>query len=229
MKRLPSVLLVLAALAGCSGDDDGDATPSTSTTIPSSSTTSRSTTTSTTSPTTSSTAPTTTGTAGTASSSSAPTTASTSVPTPSGDFRVIIEDLGRRRQSLYAQPDVARIGEVCADDSQCFEQLDVQLGDLATKGWKVVDADPFVVLDARVEKFDGDTIDTSLLVTVVAVVERPENGGRIVDAGGAAVANVEAETEVGFNSEGRYILARVGSAEDPWRLASQELIREVPA
>jgi hypothetical protein len=228
MKRLPSVLLVLAALAGCSGDD-GDATPSTSTTIPSTSTTSRSTTTSTTSPTTSSTAPTTTGTAGTAASSSAPTTASTSVPTPSGDFRLIIEDLGRRRQSLYAQPDVARIGEVCADASQCFEQLDVQLGDLATKGWKVVEADPFTVLDARVEKFDGDTIDTSLLVTVVAVVGRPENGGRIVDAGGAAVANVEAETEVGFNSEGRYILARVGPAEDPWRLASQELIREVPA
>ncbi len=30
MKRLPSVLLVLAALTGCSGDD-GDATPSTRT------------------------------------------------------------------------------------------------------------------------------------------------------------------------------------------------------
>lgn len=227
MKRLASVLLILAALAGCSGDD-GDATPSTSTTIPSTSTTSSATTTSTTRSTTSTIAPTTTDT-GTVSSSSAPTTASTSVPTPSGDFRLIIEDLGRRRQSLYAQPDVARIGEVCADDSQCFEQLDVQLGDLATKGWKVVDADPFTVLDARVEKFDGDTIDTSLLVTVVAVVERPENGGRIVDAGGAAVASVDAETEVGFNSEGRYILARVGPAEDPWRLASQELIREVPA
>ncbi|MGE0306227.1 MAG: hypothetical protein AB7Q27_10745 [Acidimicrobiia bacterium] len=228
MKRLPSVLVILAALAGCRGDD-GDATPSTSTTIPSTSMTSSSTTTSTTSPTTSTIAPTTTSTVGTVSSSSAPTTASTSVPTPTGDFRLIIEDLGRRRQSLYAQPDVARIGEVCADDSQCFEQLDVQVGDLATKGWKVVEADPFTVLDARVEKFDGETIDTSLLVTVVAVVERPENGGRIVDAGGAAVANVEAETEVGFNSEGRYILARVGPAEDPWRLASQELIREVPA
>ena len=148
---------------------------------------------------------------------------------PSGDFRVIVEDLGRRRQSLYAQPDVARIVEVCADDSQCFEQLNVQLGDLATKGWKVVEADPFTVLDARVEKFDGDTIETSLLVTIVAVVERPENGGRIVDAGGSTVANVEAETAVGFNSEGRYILARVGPVDDPWRLVSQELIREVPA
>jgi hypothetical protein len=148
---------------------------------------------------------------------------------PSGDFRVIVEDLGRRRQSLYAQPDVARIDEVCADDSQCFEQLNVQLGDLATKGWKVVEADPFTVLDARVEKFDGDTIETSLLVTIVAVVERPENGGRIVDAGGNTVANVEAETAVGFNSEGRYILARVGPVDDPWRLVSQELIREVPA
>jgi hypothetical protein len=80
-----------------------------------------------------------------------------------------------------------------------------------------------------VEKFDGETIETSLLVTVVAVVERPENGGRIVDAGGTTVANVEAETEVGFNSEGRYILARVGPSDDPWRLASQELVREVPA
>lgn len=224
MKRLPGLLLVLAVLAGCSGDDDGDATPSTSSAIPSTSTT----TSSTSSTTTSTIAPTTTNTSSTV-TSSAPTTASTSIPAPSGDFRAIVEDLGRRRQSLYAEPDVARIGEVCADDSQCFEQLSVQLGDLATKGWKVIEADPFTVLDARVEKFDGDTLETSLLVTVVAVVERPENGGRIVDAGGATVANVEAETEVGFNSEGRYILARVGPAEDPWRLASQELIREVPA
>jgi hypothetical protein len=224
MKQLTGLLLVLAVLAGCSGDDDGDATPSTSSAILSTSTTS-----STSSTTTSTIAPTTTNTSSTVTSSSAPTTASTSVPAPSDDFRAIVEDLGRRRQSLYAQPDVARIGEVCADDSQCFEQLNVQLGDLATKGWKVVEADPFTVLDARVEKFDGDTLETSLLVTVVAVVERPENGGRIVDAGGATIANVEAETEVGFNSEGRYILARVGPGDDPWRLASQELIREVPA
>ena len=228
MKRLTSLLLVLAVFAGCSGDDgDGDAL---STTSSSTSPDSTSTTTSSTSITTTSTrAPTTTSSSPPVTSSSGPTSASTSVPLPSGDFRVIVEDLGRRRQSLYAQPDVARIGEVCADDSQCFEQLNVQLGDLATKGWKVVEADPFTVLDARVEKFDGDTIETSLLVTIVAVVERPANGGRIVDAGGNTVANVEAETAVGFNSEGRYILARVGPAEDPWRLASQELIREVPA
>lgn len=225
MKQLTGLLLVFVVLAGCSSDDSGDATPSTSSAIPSASTA----TTSTSSTTTSTIAPTTTNTSSTVTSSSARTTASTSVPAPSGDFRAIVEDLGRRRQSLYAEPDVARIGEVCADDSQCFEQLNVQLGDLATKGWKVVEADPFIVLDARVEKFDGDTLETSLLVTVVAVVERPENGGRIVDAGGATVANVEAETEVGFNSEGRYILARVGPGDDPWRLASQELIREVPA
>jgi hypothetical protein len=225
MKQLTGLLLVLAALAGCSGDDDGNATPSTSSAIPSTSTT----TSSISSTTTSSIAPTTTNTSSPVTSSSAPTTASTSVPAPSGDFRAIIEDLGRRRQSLYAQPDLARIGDVCADDSQCFEQLNVQLGDLATKEWKVVEADPFTVLDARVEKFDGDTLETSLLVTVVALVVRPENGGRIVDAGGTTIANVEAETEVGFNSEGRYILARVGPDGDPWRLASQELIREVPA
>ncbi len=225
MKQLTGLLLVLAVLAGCSGNDDGNATPSTSSAIPSTSTT----TSSTSSTTTSTIAPTTTNTSSTVTSSSAPTTASTSVPASSGDFRAIIEDLGRRRQSLYAQPDVARIGEVCADDSQCFEQLNVQLGDLATKGWKVVEADPFTVLDSRVEKFDGDTLETSLLVTVVAVVERPANGGRIVDAGGNTVANVEAETAVGFNSEGRYILARVGPVDDPWRLVSQELIREVPA
>lgn len=225
MKRLPSLLLVLAVLAGCSGDDDGDAAPSTSSTIrPTSTTTS-----STSSTTTSTIGPTTTSSSGTVTSSSTPTGASTSVPAPSDDFRVIVEDLGRRRQALYAQPDVARIGEVCAADSQCFEQLNVQLGDLATKGWKVVEADPFTALDGRVEKFDGETIETSLLVTVVAIVERPDNGGRIVDAGGTTVANVEAETEVGFNSEGRYILARVGPADDPWRLVSQELIREVPA
>lgn len=228
MKRVTSVLLVLAVLAGCSGDDgDGDApSTTTSTTSPESTST---TTSSTSSTTTSTGAPTTTGSSSTVTSSPAPTSASTSVPVPSGDFRVIVEDLGRRRQSLYAQPDVTRIGEVCADDSQCFEQLNVQLGDLATKGWKVVEADPFTVLDARVEKFDGDTLEASLLVTVVAIVERPENGGRIVDAGGTTVANVEAETAVGFNSEGRYILARVGPANDPWRLVSQELIREVPA
>jgi hypothetical protein len=226
MKQLTGLLLVIAVLAGCSDDDGGDTSPSTSSLTTSLASTA---TTSTSSTTTSSSTPKTTDTSVTVASTSAPTSASTSVPAPSGDFRAIVEDLGRRRQSLYAQPDVTRIGEVCADDSQCFEQLNVQLGDLATKEWKVVEADPFTVLDARVEKFDGDTIETSLLVTVVAVVERPENGGRIVDAGGTTIANVEAETEVGFNSEGRYILARVGPDGDPWRLASQELIREVPA
>jgi hypothetical protein len=97
------------------------------------------------------------------------------------------------------------------------------------KGWHVEGADPFVVVDARVDEFDGDTIDDSLLVTVAAVIKRLDNAGTIVDASGNTVAAVEPDTEPGFNAQGRFLLGRVGPPEDPWRLISQDALPEVPA
>ena len=141
----------------------------------------------------------------------------------------MVEDLGQLRQDLYAAPDVTRIPEVCGEGSPCAEQLDVQIGDLADKGWRVEGADPVVVLDARVERFNGDTLETSLLVTVVAVIERAENAGSVVDSSGSEVAAVEPGTEPGFNAQGRFLLGRVGPPEDPWRLISQDTLPEVPA
>ena len=128
-----------------------------------------------------------------------------------------------------AAPDTSRIPTVCGDQSQCADQLNVQIGDLANKGWKVNGADPYVVLSATVEKFDGADLETSLLVTVVAVIQRPAEAGTIVDSSGAVVADVEAQTTPGHNAQGRFLLARVGPAEDPWRLVSQDTLPEVPA
>jgi hypothetical protein len=145
------------------------------------------------------------------------------------DWISVIQTLGQRRQDLYASPDVTLIPEVCGDQSQCADQLNTQIGDLATKGWKVVGADPYVVLTASIEKFDGDTLEASLLVTVVAVIQRPAEAGTIVDSTGSLVANVQAQTAVGSNARGRFLLARVGPSEDPWRIVSQETLPEVPA
>ena len=145
------------------------------------------------------------------------------------DWIVVLQTLGQRRQDLYAAPDTSRIPTVCGDQSQCADQLNVQIGDLANKGWKVNGADPYVVLSATVEKFDGGDLETSLLVTVVAVIQRPAEAGTIVDSSGAVVADVEAQTTPGHNAQGRFLLARVGPAEDPWRLVSQDTLPEVPA
>jgi hypothetical protein len=157
-----------------------------------------------------------------------PTVSTTTIAGPV-DWTAVIQTLGQRRQNLYATPDLSRIPEVCGDQSQCANQLNTQIGDLATKGWKVVDADPYTVLDAHVEKFDGDTLETSLLVTVIAVVKRPDSAGQIVDSTGATVASVVAETPVGRNTENRTILARTGPDSDPWRIVSQQRLREVSA
>ncbi len=168
-----------------------------------------------------------------ATSADVTTTPTSDVPTSNvgaeADWRQIVETLGQRRQDLYAAPDVSRILEVCGDGSPCAEQLNVQIGDLADKGWRVEGADPFTVLDARVEQFDGDSLETSLLVTVVAVIERAEIAGTIVDEAGTEIAAVEPETEPGFNPQGRFLLGRVGPPDDPWRLISQDTLPEVPA
>jgi hypothetical protein len=214
----------LVAVAAC--NDDDPESPSTtsgtdSTVEPTSPATESTTTTSTTS------APPTT-TAPPATTTSASTEASTTIATDV-DWRLVVETLGQRRQDLFATPDVSRIPDVCADDSQCADQLNVQIADLASKGWRVAGADPFVILDAQVERFDGDTLETSLLVTVVAVIQRPAAAGTIVDSAGSTIAAVEPDTEPGFNARGRFLLGRVGPPDDPWRFVSQDTLPEVPA
>jgi hypothetical protein len=229
MNRTRRLAIVVAlVVAGCSGDDDGTA-PSTSDTAFTSTVASAPPTVATTTPTTSLPETTTNPSTSTQPPTTSQTTTSTEPTTSGTNWRAIVQTLGRRRDDLYARPDVSRIREVCVDQSQCFDQLNTQVGDLANKGWRVVGADPYVVLDARVERFDGETLEDSFLVTVVAVVERPENAGRIVDSSGETVAEVEADSEPGFNSQGRVILARAGPRNDPWRLVSQERLREVPA
>ena len=64
----------------------------------------------------------------------------------------------------------------------------------------------------------------------VGLKAAPANAGTIVDDTGATVAAVEAETDVGINTENRTVLARVGDdSTSPWRIVSQERLREVPA
>ena len=211
--------VVFLAATACNGDDPA-ATPSSSTSV--TTTTEFVTTTEPIATTTSTTPPTVTPTDPT-------TTATSTTITTDENWQAIVQTLGQRRQDLYAAPDVSRIGEICGGDTPCFDQLNVQLADLANKGWRIQGSDPYVIVSASVEKFDGDTLETSVVVTVIATVARPTNSGAIVDANGATVAQVEAETPVGFNTEGRVILARVGPDGDPWRLVSQDRIREVPA
>lgn len=229
LRPIPLAILVLAVVA-CSGDDDATSPTSVDTLTSVEPTTTAQVTTSTSGPP----SPTST----TSTSTSTPTstvdatTSTSATPTTVGsdvDWLEVVENLAQRRQNLYADPDVSRIPEVCADGSPCAEQLNVQIGDLAEKGWRVEGADPVVVLETRVEQFDGDTLDSSLLVTVVAVIERAENAGNIVDGSGSVVAAVEPGTEPGFNAQGRFLLARVGPPEDPWRLVSQDTLPEVPA
>ena len=185
MTHRPILIIGLLALAACSGVGGSAASSTTAgSTSTSSSTAVSSTVPQTTAPTVTTSPPTT----STASMTSAVTTPPTTVPPTTtspgaADWRSIVETLGQRRQALYAAPDVALISDVCGSDSPCAEQLDVQIADLASKGWHVEGADPFVVVEARVDEFDGDTIDDSLLVTVVAVIKRLDNAGTIVDAG----------------------------------------------
>ena len=230
--RIISVAALLAFVAvACSGDDD-TATSSTravsSTSTPTSvapSTTSQSTTTTPTS----TQAPTTT--AATVPTTGPSTSASTAPPTTAAgdiDWRTIVEALGQRRQELYAAPDVSRIPEVCGAETPCADQLEAQIGDLANKGWRVEGASPYTVVDARVEAFDGDTVEASAIVTLIVVVQRPSTGGQIVDSSGTVVADVEAETPEGVNTENRTLLGRGGPDNDPWRIISQERTGEVP-
>jgi hypothetical protein len=222
------IAAAVVAVTACSGNGDEDSTTST----PSTTTSDRATTTDnttistdrTSTTTTASTSSTTTATSGPASTSTAPV----STAPANEDWRLVVEELGQRRQDLYATPDVTRIVEVCADGSQCAQQLEVQIGDLATKGWHVQGADPFVVLDARLERFEGDTLEDSLLVTVVAVIDRQDDAGSIVDQSGAVMAAIEVDTSAGFNAQGRILLARVGPSDDPWRIVSQDELPEVP-
>lgn len=229
---LRTILIVgLLALAACNGDDGSAASTTTATSTSAAPTTASptsvpsSSSSTTVVPSTTTFAPMTT---------LAPTTPPTTSPPltigPTGDdWRAIVETLGQRRQGLYAAPDVARITEVCGADSPCAEQLTVQIADLASKGWRVEGADPFVIVDAQVDEFDGESLETSLLVTIVVVIQRLDNAGNIVDASGATVAAVEPGTEPGFNAQGRFLLGRVGPPEDPWRLISQDSLPEVPA
>lgn len=212
--------LIVLAVAACSSDEGTESTTAIDTT-----TSEIVESTSIPPDTTSSTSPTTSADLTTTSASDAPT----STVGTEADWRQVVETLGQRRQDLYAAPDVSRILEVCGDGTPCAEQLTVQIGDLADKGWRVEGADSFTVLDARVEQFDGDSLETSLLVTVVAVIERAEFAGTIVDESGTEIAAVEPETEPGFNAQGRFLLGRVGPPDDPWRLISQDTLPEVPA
>lgn len=232
----PLILAIVIAVAStaCSGDDTADPTTTQSTTAPST-TTAPSSVTSTTSttatPVPSTTASSTTSTATTEPSpSTAPSTAVPATdPTGEPDWRLVLETLGLRRQDLYRDPDVTRIGEVCTDSGPCAEQLEVQLGDMASKGWHIEGGDPYTVLEAELENFTGGTLATSDIVTVVAIVRRQADGGTIVDASGTVVAAVDPDTPEGFNPQARVTLARVGPAGDEWRIVDTTRIREVPA
>ena len=110
----------------------------------------------------------------------------------------------------------------------CAEQLDVQLADLANKGWHVVDADPYTVVSAssRTSTATASTLHWSSRSFVE--VQRPANGARSSTRRVPWSRGIDPETDEGINTENRTTLGRSGPPEDPWRIISQERIREVP-
>ena len=160
----------------------------------------------------------------------APTTSPTTIVHRPDRLGAVVQTLGQRRQDLYASPDVSRIPRgVRRATRQCAEQLNVQIADLASKGWRVVGADPYVVLERPARGFDGDTLDTSLLVTVVAVIQRPANGGLDRRLDGCRRRRGRAgDRRQGSTPRTGSSLGRVGPPEDPWRIISQDTHPEVP-
>ena len=225
MKRTSVLLVSLVVLAaGCSGGDDGADTTSVSTrpvvtattTDPPSTTSAPVATTPTTQPQSTTSTVTT----------DAPTTSPTTVSTDQTDWASVVQTLGQRRQDLYAAPDVSRIREVCAEESPCAEQLDVQLADLANKGWHVVDADPYTVVSAssRTSTATASTLHWSS--RSLSRCSAQPTGARSSTRRVPWSRGIDPETDEGVNTENRTTLGRSGPPEDPWRIISQERIRE---
>jgi hypothetical protein len=220
-RRLAAVTAVsLSMLGACSDDDDSADPPSTSaqeTVTESSPPTSSP-------PTTSSTTTTTEVPTTTAASTTPPTsTPSTIAP---DDWEAILEGLARRRVELYAAPDVSRIGEYCAPDTDCATRLETQLSDAATKGQHIEGQQPFDVI-AIEQALVSEPSPAARVANVVFVIA-PDNPppARLVDSAGNVVDEFVLNT-----SKSRVAFTLASWESDPalpWRVVLAETLGSVP-
>lgn len=215
--------IVLITAAACSGDNGSTTTePTTVTTAQS---TNPTTTTPPTSPTsttaassTTSSPTTATSTPETAPTTNPPTSDTTDDPSDDEDWVTVIQQLVDLRDELYATSDPTRVGEVCSDAAHCYAQMVAQLTDAQSNGWRVVDQGPLTILSAHVESITSADFDIAAIRTDV---ERTTEHGRIVDADGSTVYELEPDEERPLQGEIRWTLIHTPAG---WRLLDQETI-----
>jgi hypothetical protein len=222
---IPVLLFLLAA--GCSDDNTDTArssTPSASTSPSSDVSTSPPSTHATSPPTTS--PPTS---AATTTSEPTPTTTATIAPTTepgqTENWVAIVQGLENTRTALYEAPDPARASEMCAVNSTCEEQLHAQFTDMVNKGYRVVDSPPMEVVSADVvpNSYEGASVAESIVVSVDVEFRIPQGAaGRVVDAAGNTVFNLEYTPPPGQSYVTRMTLLRDGLSA-PWRESLQEM------
>jgi hypothetical protein len=212
--RLTAILLSVAMLAvACSDDDAGDpSTTAPATTSPTTTeapiTTLEPTTSTTESPT--STAP---------PSTTTPPTSPTTIAVD--DWPAILTELSRRRVTLYAAPDLSRIGEYCVPSTECAAQLEAQLGDAIARGQHIEGQQPFTVV--AIEKvLEGEASPFAALTDVVFVVGPTASPPpRIVDSNGSVVEELTGSTT---NTRVIFTVAKWDDSALPWRVVRTETL-----
>ena len=217
---LAVAVATLLLIAACSGDDDS-ADPVNSTTPVASSTETTNTIATTTQPSSSTTStPTTT--------AAPPTSPPTAPPTTiaEGDWEAILEELARRRVALYAAPDVSRIGEYCAPDTDCAARLETQLSDAVAKRQHIEGQQPFdvIAIEQALVSEPSPAARVANMVFVIAPETPPP--ARLVDAAGNVVDEFVLNT-----SKSRVAFTLASWESDPalpWRVVLAETLGSVP-
>lgn len=162
----------------------------------------------------------------TTASTGAPTTSAPTTTPPmtqptiaSDDWPAILTELSRRRVSLYAAPDLTRIGEYCMPATECAAQLEAQLGDYIARGEHVEGQRPFTVVAVE-NVLQGDPSPAGTLVDVVFIVGPTAlPAARIVDTNGNVIDELSISTT---NTRGVFTLVEWNDPSLPYRLVRAE-------
>lgn len=228
-----SVIVLLALVAGCSGDDDTTSASSDPSVISTSSPTSiTDESVATTRPSPSSIAPTPTSAATTptavlttpASGSQAPPGPPSSMPFPvdangQPDWVLILQELQHTATALLAAPDPARATEFCAGGSPCYDLLNDQLENMVADDAHVegVHADRIVSVEISESQAGRDPLETGLvMLTALAEKGALEPGARLADSQGNTLYVIEREATAGEIITVRYFLGQ--DANQEWRI-----------
>ena len=145
---------------------------------------------------------------------------SESSPTANEDWTEIIQGLVNLRTQLYAGPDPARAGEVCADTAPCYQQLVAQITDLQSKGWRVVEQEPLAIVSSQLQGVSNE--NGVELAFVRTDIRRSDQHGRMVDGSGETIYDLVPEDSTGSRDGAiNWTLIRLDGG---WRILDQESI-----